>query len=220
MEYPVWVVVPELGQLYIEKILVTFDVPELFVCRNGKKRRYLAVYEDDGDYQYLLAEINCTLLHRMLQQQLSIDQVFLRSLHGRAYRLKSDRGERALRAEIVNTRDLRPQELPDEGTLFSLHSREIDAYRAQIERELCAEKLKSTRALAIGSVSVRYKVPKVSAPKKVSAVSVRTQSHARGRYFIPWETSIVREGGSDGKKPAAILKSSLNQADVFLKPSV
>lgn len=220
MKYPVWVAVPELGQLYIEKVLVTFDVPELFVCRSDKGQRYLAVYEDEGDYRYLLAEIDCALLHKMLQQELPIDQVFRWSLHKRAYRLKSGGPKTSLRIQAVDIKDLSPRELPDADTFFSLHNREIDAYRVQIERELWAEKLKSTRALAIGSVSVRYKVPKVSAPKKVSVVSVRTQSHAHGRYFIPWETSIVREGGSDGKKPAAILKSSLNQADVFLKPSV
>lgn len=228
MSYSRWLDVPELGQLYIEKVLVTFDVPELFVCKNWKGQRYLAVYEDDGDYRYLLAEIDCSLLHKMLQQELSIDQVFRRSLHNRAYRLKSSRSKTALLIDPVKTENLSQQELPDAGTYFSLHNKEIDAYRDEIENEYTREKFLALPEKHIGSVSVRYLVihkedvpiTTVSVSGKKGKVIACGECRERGQFVVPSTPIFTSQGGSDEKKPAAVLKSNLNQADIFLKPSV
>lgn len=222
-----WTAVPELGQLYVEKVLVTFDVPELFVCRDGEGKRYLAVFEDDGDYQYLLAEVSCALLHKMLRQELPIDQVFRRGLHRRAYRLKSTGPEGALQAEAVGAEALRPEELPDAGTLFSLHSRELDAYREEIELEYIQEQIAALTRKPMGSVSVPYFV----APKEWTAaksfpisgkkgVVLAHSSRECGRYFVRQTFIMPRQGGSDEEESVPVYGSGLNKADILAESRV
>ena len=36
-----WLNLGETGQLYLEQILVTFDIPILFVCNGFENRKYL-----------------------------------------------------------------------------------------------------------------------------------------------------------------------------------
>lgn len=40
-----WVKLEKIGQLYLEKILVSFDVPILFVCSDFEKKIYVAEYD-------------------------------------------------------------------------------------------------------------------------------------------------------------------------------
>ena len=53
-----WINVEEIGQLYLEKILVTFDIPILFVCSNGKNKKYLCLNIGDEDGTTVIAEIS------------------------------------------------------------------------------------------------------------------------------------------------------------------
>ena len=42
-----WIHTQALGTLFLEQVLVYFDVPELFVCTDADDRRYLVVFVDD-----------------------------------------------------------------------------------------------------------------------------------------------------------------------------
>ena len=69
-----WLNLGETGQLYLEQILVTFDIPILFVCNGFENRKYLClnVYEEVGTT--VIAETDNETLLAMLQNKLTMEQ--------------------------------------------------------------------------------------------------------------------------------------------------
>ena len=57
-----WINTKETGQLYIEKILVTFDVPILFVCTDYENRKYLCLNADEDDKMAILLTMRTNIL--------------------------------------------------------------------------------------------------------------------------------------------------------------
>lgn len=49
-----WIKIKETGQLYLEKIIVSFDIPILFVCNDFENRKYLCLNVDE--------ETGCTVI--------------------------------------------------------------------------------------------------------------------------------------------------------------
>ena len=60
-----WIKLKEIGQLYLEKILVAFDVPILFVCTDYAKRRYLCLNIDNETGETAIAEVSNKQLIQM-----------------------------------------------------------------------------------------------------------------------------------------------------------
>ena len=75
-----WINVEEIGQLYLEKILVTFDIPILFVCSNGKNKKYLCLNIGDEDGTTVIAEISKATLSAMQQNKIPMEAVYRQAI--------------------------------------------------------------------------------------------------------------------------------------------
>ena len=75
-----WINVEEIGQLYLEKILVTFDIPILFVCSNGKNKKYLCLNIDDEYGTTVIAEISEATLSAMQQNKIAMEAVYRQAI--------------------------------------------------------------------------------------------------------------------------------------------
>ena len=75
-----WINVEEIGQLYLEKILVTFDIPILFVCSNGKNKKYLCLNIGDEDGTTVIAEISKATLSAMQQNKIAMEAVYRQAI--------------------------------------------------------------------------------------------------------------------------------------------
>lgn len=52
-----WVKFKQLGQLYIEKVLVKMDIPIFFICVNDVMERYACLTIDDEIGQYIIKKV-------------------------------------------------------------------------------------------------------------------------------------------------------------------
>lgn len=65
-----WINIKETGQLYLEKILVSLNIPILFVCHNSKDKKYLCLNINDETGETIIALTNNSFLIDMLQKKL------------------------------------------------------------------------------------------------------------------------------------------------------
>lgn len=227
----IWINVPPLGAISIEKVLVTFDVPELFVCKAENKKRYLAVYEDNGPYQYLLAATTPFMLLNMFSQDISIDAMFLENPDKQIYRLfLGDEESPEFRVDSVE--QLSQEELPDQGTLFTLQNKSIEQYRHSLERELSKQLNSKPITQMIGHIQQIYTVPDYSSciVKRVNRQrqTLHTIFHQSpspsqtvSAYGSQYAKSVARqEVRHDGKKQTSVLKPSTNKTELRVKSGV
>ena len=52
--------------LYLEKNIVIFDIPLLFVCIDDSKQRYLVLCSDSEELRYLVAELDSNVIKDMI----------------------------------------------------------------------------------------------------------------------------------------------------------
>lgn len=76
-----WLNLVETGQLYLEQILVTFNIPILFVCHGFENRKYLCLNVDEEVETTVIAETDSETLLAMLQNKLTMETVFRNSFN-------------------------------------------------------------------------------------------------------------------------------------------
>lgn len=218
-----WLNIPPIGDLFIEQILITFDVPELFVCKDGNGDRFLVLYEDNENYQYLLVEVDCYSLLELLQRHVSIDWVFRNSINGNAYRLVYDKEKDALRLEPIEARLLSQEELPDKGTYLAFQGTSVYKYRDKIEKEY-RDKLLSTEQNESESIYDKYKIA-VGYVKGLPKQRPRVKQSSM--YKLSWKATYpimskmsLQESAFDGEKSSSIFKSCFNKIRVPTKSRV
>lgn len=124
-----WITVEPLGQLHYEQILVTFEIPELFVCADAKQRRYLAVLLDEDCDAYLLVRTTPDILLQMLGEKITMEQAFRSAPDATAYYIDFHADEKSYSLIRKPIQDVLPEDLPDVGIFFTLHNPSLDRYR-------------------------------------------------------------------------------------------
>lgn len=71
-----WIKIKETGQLFLEKILVSFDVPILFVCADYENRKYLCLNIDDETGESVIVATDNKRLIAMLKNEITMDPYF------------------------------------------------------------------------------------------------------------------------------------------------
>ncbi len=75
-----WINIKEIGQLYLEKILVSLNIPILFVCHNSEDKKYLCLNINDEAGETIIALTNNSFLIDMLQKRITMEEIFRKSL--------------------------------------------------------------------------------------------------------------------------------------------
>lgn len=75
-----WINIKETGQLYLEKILVSLNIPILFVCHNSEDKKYLCLNINDETGETIIALTNNSFLIDMLQKRITMEEIFRKSL--------------------------------------------------------------------------------------------------------------------------------------------
>lgn len=121
-----WATVDVLGPLYMDLVLITFSIPELFVCEDKNANKYLTVlYDEDGE-QYLSVKVTAQNLLEMLEGKISIEAAFRTAEEGKVYFIMSD--EKGYQCSSGSISEVSPSDLPDSGVHFSLKSNIIYSY--------------------------------------------------------------------------------------------
>lgn len=113
-----WINVEEIGQLYLEKILVTFDIPILFVCSNGKNKKYLCLNIGDEDGTTVIAEISKATLSAMQQNKIPMEAVYRQAIGKKLIIAKYDENSKKIISEVENSETVAANFLPQKRVKY------------------------------------------------------------------------------------------------------
>lgn len=130
-----WIKVKNIGQLYWEKTLVTFDFPVLFVCKDFENRKYLCLNIDDETGETIIALTNNRYLIDMLIDKKPMDFVFKNALDNKITLVKYDDNNKIV-SSVREVNDVSKDLLPKEGEYFELHNKMLDEYIDFLKNQL------------------------------------------------------------------------------------
>lgn len=123
-----WIKVKGLGQLYLEKILLSFDIPILFVCTDFENRRYLCLNIDDDVPQAVIAEIDIKTLIGMLKDEITMEMAFRGSINGKIVVATYDSSSKQINTSIIASQMVSEDFLPEKGAFFEIENKKIADY--------------------------------------------------------------------------------------------
>lgn len=130
-----WIHTQALGTLFLEQVLVYFDVPELFVCTDADGRRYLVVFVDDDTLRYVAVPISDATLTAMLQGDITMKQAFLHADGGVAFNIHKDFGVGGFVAERTAIQEIPDEDLPDESGYYHMYTDDVRQYCEQLQEQ-------------------------------------------------------------------------------------
>ena len=131
-----WIKIKETGQLYLEKIIVSFDVPILFVCNDFENRKYICLNVDDENGTTVIAETDNKMLISMLKDIITMESVFRNASDNRIIIAEYDAENEEIITKIENAEEVSESLLPDEGALLELSNENISEYISFLEKQL------------------------------------------------------------------------------------
>ena len=177
-----WINVEEIGQLYLEKILVTFDIPILFVCSNGKNKKYLCLNIGDEDGTTVIAEISKATLSAMQQNKIPMEAVYRQAIGKKLIIAKYDKMMDWLAHLYV-------------GTLNMIHYMHDKYYYEAAEMALIDTKVE--RSFATGIAGFSHVVDSLSAIKYAKVKAIRDEDGITTDFQV--EGDFPRYGNDDDR---------------------
>ncbi len=150
-----WITVEGFGDLYKEMILVMFDVPILFVCKDEKNIRWLALCEDEETGEYLLAKCQKEELLKMVNRISSVDEV-INNANEFNY-ISYDFEQEQFQVKKIQNDEITEEMLPDKGTYLKINNN-IEEYGKKLAEEgftiqVLSKKKRLANNLIIKSIS-------------------------------------------------------------------
>lgn len=189
-----WISLKETGQLCVEKVLVTFDTPTLFVCTDSSDKRYLCLNIGENDDKYVIAKTNARYLLNMLRNKYTMEFVFRNSIDGKIILAEYDYDGETIVSESKTAQDVRADLLPKKGEYFELSNDSIVEYIKRLDKDVTQNCLKEVytitaqfKTLPYGIVTedmLHYSVfPRKKDKKpKVKAVSINQNMFNYAQY--------------------------------------
>lgn len=128
-----WITTKAFGQLNIEEILVTFDIPLLFVCKDDHDERYLGlcINEEAEEESYLIGKISISSLINMLSNKITMYDIFLADGQKMIVKMSN----KQLTEQEIKTNELSDDMLPDKGTYYEIWNSKIENYVQKLKKE-------------------------------------------------------------------------------------
>lgn len=131
-----WLNLGETGQLYLEQILVTFDIPILFVCNGFENRKYLCLNVDEEVGTTVIAETDNETLLAMLQNKLTMEAVFRNSFNNSLVIAEYDTTNDEIVTQIKNSKEISEDFLPTKGEFFEFSNQKIQKYITSLKKTI------------------------------------------------------------------------------------
>ncbi len=123
-----WIELEGFGSLAVEQVLVSFDVPILFVCENQNGKRFLTLCIDDEEGRYVIAEVLTSNLIGMLNNDITMEYVFRQAVNHILYVTEYDFDKEKFNIESEDSLSVSKEILPKEGMYFELNNEKIRQY--------------------------------------------------------------------------------------------
>lgn len=129
-----WIRIKEIGQLYLEKVIVSFDIPILFVCNDFENRKYLCLNINDELGTTVLAETDNKSLIGMLKNEVTMESVFRGAIGNRVIIAEYDNGEIVTRTE--SAKNISEDVLPEKGAFLDFSDEAITNYISFLNKQV------------------------------------------------------------------------------------
>ncbi|MDD6576815.1 MAG: hypothetical protein PUF19_07725 [Fusicatenibacter saccharivorans] len=125
----------ETGQLCLEKVIVFFDIPILFVCNDFENRKYLCVNVDEEKGTTVIAEteIGTLMLCFKIRRQWIL---FLEALNDRVIIAEYDEENEEIVTQIESAKEISEDFLPEKGALLEQTKKEILEYSSYLKKQI------------------------------------------------------------------------------------
>lgn len=130
-----WIQVNEIGELYKECVLVRFDVPLLFVCKDKRNNRYLVLCIDEEEGVYLCQQVTVKVLLKMLNKEITMADTFRQTPIRDNFLISYNFESESFEGHYILTEDLTADMLPDEGVYFQLDNQNVRQYILKLKEE-------------------------------------------------------------------------------------
>lgn len=131
-----WIRLKETGQLYLERVIVSFDIPILFVCNDFENRKYLCLNVDDEAGTTVIAETdNRTLIH-MMQDKVTMEAVFRSASGNRIIVAEYDSENDEVITQVMSAKRISSDLLPAKGAFLELSDKMISEYISFLSKQL------------------------------------------------------------------------------------
>ena len=110
-----WIYTKRTGQLYMKKILLTFDIPVLFVCTDEQEHLFLCLNVDSDAGLTVIAETSKQMLDDMEQCRIPMEMVFREAEEGTLILIWYDKVE----YKTENAKEIPADMLPERGSFLS-----------------------------------------------------------------------------------------------------
>lgn len=131
-----WIRLKEVGQLYLEKVLVTFDIPILFVCVDYENRKYLCLNIDDESGKSVIVATDNKHLIDMLKNKISMDSVFRNAINGKAIIVDYDSENDKIITLTKDAKKISGDMLPEKDAYFEFTNKSIEEYISYLDKQL------------------------------------------------------------------------------------
>lgn len=131
-----WIKIKETGQLYLEKVIVSFDIPILFVCNDFENRKYLCLNIDDEIGTTIIAETDNKMLLNMLQDKVTMEYVFRNALNDRIMVAEYDSINKKIISKVENAKEISGDLLPEKEAFLDLSNKMILEYISFLDKQL------------------------------------------------------------------------------------
>ena len=131
-----WIKIKETGQLYLEKIIVSFGIPILFVCNDFENRKYLCLNVDEETGCTVIAETDNRALISMLKNQVTMESVFRNSSENKIIIAEYNCEKDEIVSTVQDAKKIDGNLLPDKGTFLELSNKIISEYLSFLNKQL------------------------------------------------------------------------------------
>ena len=158
-----WINLNNIGTLEVEIVLVTFDVPILFVCKNSADRRFLVLCLDEEEGKYAIAEQSINNLILMLDNKKTMEYVFRSAKNNVIFLSEYDFDSQEFIFIEHDAKTIDKELLPKEGACFELSNEKIIRYKETLRGiiPVCSKEETRYRVIKLNDYQVK-KQPMIS----------------------------------------------------------
>lgn len=115
-------------ELYTEKVLVEFEIPLLFICKDKSNKRYTALCVDSDEEKYLVVESRARDIVQMIQNTITMRELFLKAKNGTSWMITAGA---TISEDIINITpisEVADEDLPASGSFYEVYNADIHDY--------------------------------------------------------------------------------------------
>lgn len=139
----------EKKEIYLEIVLIEFQIPLLFICRDNEGERYsvLCIDSDLENLKYILIKSNIIDIIELLNQNITLEKFFRKGENNTYWEVSASEDPYNDKVEKKDLNIISDEKLPDRGIYFDIESDEICDYILELGK-IYIERLCQTNRLS------------------------------------------------------------------------